>query len=93
MEQLVRHKGRNAVILASSQGLHVKGSFIRTTMALPPGAAGAGPGDAGPGADAGAAAGPQGAMQEVALFLGAPKVESLAELQVRVAHVLSVSGH
>ena len=64
MQQLLRHKGRSAVVISSAQGLELKGSFVRTRMVL---------------------SSAQGGEQEVALFLGSPRLEGLTELQVSVS--------
>ncbi len=63
MQQLLRHNGRSAVVIRSTQGLELKGSFVRTRMVLPGGHQG-------------------NEQQEVALFMGSPRLEGLAELQV-----------
>ncbi len=74
MDHLLRYKGRSAMILRSSQGLELKGSFTAVNMVLPHNCGSSSGTDAGGGAPA---------MQEVLLFMGSPRFHGLSELQVR----------
>ncbi len=71
-EALLRYNGRSAVVLSSMQGLELKGCFVRTRMAVPTAAAG----------HADDAASDHLEEQEVVLFMGAPWMHSLSEVQV-----------
>jgi hypothetical protein len=68
LEPLLQYNGRSAVVLASTHGLQLQGCFVRTRMMLPPSGLGAGVLDEG--------------EQEVALFIGTPRLESVSELRV-----------
>ena len=72
MDQLLRGHSSTVVQLASRQGLKLQGSFLRSRMVLPAGA----------GSGATAATGDSKGAQEVALFLGAPRLDSFSELRV-----------
>ena len=89
-EHLVQANGRSSVLLYSSQGLELKGSFIRTTMVVPtapadPSCPFAG-GETSEGGSAYSSSRQRekqvGQEQVVALFLGAPRLGSLSELRV-----------
>ena len=86
MEQLLRYEGRSSVVLTSTQGLQLQGSFVRTRMVLPArGLERGGQGEA-------AAAGEELVEEvEVALFMGSPRLESISELRVSDAQLVCQS--
>ena len=82
MEQLGRYKGRSAVLLTSTQGLELKGSFVRTRMLVNVNHESGNINSGNFSKEAQQSVFHSQEDQDVVLFMGSPKLEGFSELKV-----------